>query len=501
MSTFAKIDSEDTTYAHFETSYHGITSELQRLYFSSSYYYSSYQNIASSYMNYLEKGEWDSSEDKTIFQNSNQYSNLYKDFLFSSDNFPLLIHATSANVLSIKTEKLMQDTSKEVFSEDHENIYPIAIRYITNNGWYFIERPPFQVNVDLKLAPGSSRSTNRLSSFKVWVPWTISVINPKVTSSFRIFFSDSPLSSLDSVYLPTFLPNSYEDGSICFSNSLRSYDINDISHTDIKRLYSIMFNEYVSGGWNLDLTGNIHRYTTLINRIDQRLSEEDKTSSSIYKFLNVSLDQIKKVIPHLSNNKIQNLISQNFLNSFTNELPYMLVAMSTLTLEETLDFYRQIIQSMTPDYFPNSSFRSIVDRVKDNSTHSFVSPYTSFPVNFYSKYINENIHSSYSYRKFSIIISDILPLMSDDSKVLLIRNNLTNVLSSHVPYQNLSKLLNFINNLDTQNFNEDKYVILFSASTGDIEYFNLDSSTSIENFYVEYLKKNHLLKEVVPACL
>lgn len=500
MSTFAKIDSEDTTYFHFETSYHPITAELQKLYFSSSYYYNSYQSTASSYMNYLEKGEWDSYKDETIFQNSNQYSNLYKDFLFSLDNFPLLIHATSANALSIKTEKLMQDTSNRVFSEDHENIYPIAIRYITNNGWYFIERPPFQVNVDLKLAPGSSSSKNRLSSFKVWVPWTISVINPKA-SSFRIFFSDSPLSSLDSVYLPTFLPNSYEDGSICFSNSLSSYDIHDISHTDIKRLYSIMFNEYVSGGWNLDLTANIHRYTKIIKTIYQQLSEEDKTSSSIYKFLNVDIDQIKKAIPHLSNNKIHNLISQNFLNSFTNEIPYMLIAFSTFTLEETLDFYRQIIQSMTPDYFPNSSFRSIVDKVKDNSTHTFVSSYTSFPVNFYSTYMHENNHSSYSYRKFSIIISDMLPLMDDDSKLLLIRNNLTNVLSSHVPYKNLSKLLNFLNNLETQNLNEDKYVILFSASTGDIEYFHLDSSTSIETFYVEYLKKNHLLKEVASACL
>ena len=507
MSTFLKIDSEDTNYFNFETSYHPITSELQRFYFSSSFYFSSYQELASSYRKYLEEGEWDSPKDNNTFDSSTQYSHLYKNFLFSSDNFPLLVETTSSNFMSIKTQNLMEDTSKEVFSENHEELYPIAIRYITNNGWYFIERPPFQLDVDLKLAPGSSRSKNRLSSFKIWVPWTISAINPK-TSSFRIFFSHSPLSSLDSIYLPSFLPNAYEDGSICFSNSLSSYDIRSISQTDIKRLYSIMFNEYMSGGWNLDLTSNIHRYTRLISRIHQQLSEEDKLSSSIHKFLNLDLAQVKKSAPHLSTNRIHKIISEGFLRTYNNQIPYMLLAMSTFTLQETLDFYREITESITPDlgkevFFPHtakSTFSSIVDRVKDNSIHSLVSPYTSFPVNFYSKYINQNLHSSYSYKIFPVIITDLLPLFDKDSQNLLIRGYPTAVLSSYIPYQNLSKLLNLIKILETQNINQDKYMIIFSASTGTLEHFHLDSSTSSQDFYIDYLKKNHLLKEVTPIC-
>ena len=182
--------------------------------------------------------------------------------------------------------------------------------------------------------------------------------------------------------------------------------------------------------------------------------------------------------------------------------------MSKFTLQETLDFYREITESITPDlgkevFFPHtaqSTFSSIVDRVKDNSIHSLVSPYTSFPVNFYSKYINQNLHSSYSYKIFPVIITDLLPLFDKDSQNLLIRGYPTAVLSSYIPYQNLSKLLNLIKILETQNINQDKYMIIFSASTGSLEHFHLDSSTSSQDFYIDYLKKNHLLKEVTPIC-
>jgi hypothetical protein len=162
---------------------------------------------------------------------------------------------SDANLLPLLTvsiqEKLSFDTSALIAQANNNSttpvisdIYPIATRYIDTNGTYYIERPPFQTEVDYKIGGASSRTKRKLTNIKIWIPWTLFVINPK-TQKTAMYFSHKSLTNMEDVYFATYLPNTYQDGSICYSHSISSMpEYNEFSSLSVSQLYAFYIKKF-----------------------------------------------------------------------------------------------------------------------------------------------------------------------------------------------------------------------------------------------------------------
>ena len=140
--------------------------------------------------------------------------------------------------------------------------YPVAVRYVSEDGTYFIERPPFQVSVNFKESYTSSKSKSIVldnQNIRIWIPWTITTVNMNSlnrNNDIKIFFSDTQLIDNDTKYHICVLPNTYANSNICFANSLHGIR-EDIDNLSLNEYYSSVFNEYMSGGWNTEI-GRAH---------------------------------------------------------------------------------------------------------------------------------------------------------------------------------------------------------------------------------------------------
>jgi hypothetical protein len=246
----------------------------------------------------------------------------------------------------------------------NDSPYPIAVRYIDQNGNYYIERPPFQTKVDFNIS-GRSKVYNSVS---IWIPWSITVLNPELPSGCKVYFSNQQLSDENTMYVPSLLPNTYQDGSICFGNSL--VNINDFfdDEKDVRQVYSAVFNEYMSGGWNMDLYPNILSFDYLFHK-----------NEILKKFINISQDDFMKQYPRMTKKVVDDLLFYRLSNGYSRleSFKYMFYAMGTMNLEETLDFYQAVIEESVQSQHPNNvkSFSKILDDTiyKDNSYNLLVS--------------------------------------------------------------------------------------------------------------------------------
>jgi hypothetical protein len=96
-------------------------------------------------------------------------------------------------------QSIIEEANKGLQSSLSSETYPIATRYIDSYGTYYIERPPFQANVDYKMGGAHSRTKRKLTNTMVWIPWTIFVFNPKTQKS-AMYFSHKSLTNMDDVY-------------------------------------------------------------------------------------------------------------------------------------------------------------------------------------------------------------------------------------------------------------------------------------------------------------
>ena len=79
-------------------------------------------------------------------------------------------------VLTIPTHNfytLKNSLTKDSFKA---HILPMAVRYVTKDNVYVIERPPFQLEVDYRLGGAHSQSS-KMPPVKIWVPWTVMVFS------------------------------------------------------------------------------------------------------------------------------------------------------------------------------------------------------------------------------------------------------------------------------------------------------------------------------------
>lgn len=223
-----------------------------------------------------------------------------------------------------------------------QNPLPIAVRYVTENDTYFVERFPFQKTVDLSNTL-RKQFLSKEDEIKIWIPWTLTSVSAIHPSNIRILYSNQSLSQETDRYVGGLFPNSYYRGDICFGQSTHMYPelfgSYDASSTvnDVKTIYTTLFNEYFDAGWNADLTANIYHnlksYTILKN-----------TYPMLHRFVFPDKDIVEEKLGHVNKRKtkiLQSLAARS--HTPLQQHMYTLMMLSTFSLEETLQFYKEYI--------------------------------------------------------------------------------------------------------------------------------------------------------------
>jgi hypothetical protein len=325
-------------------------------------------------------------------------SDTYNKSQFTLYNVPYVYNGVYTPTFSAPSDQIGIRRKSLYLSDVSPIIYPMATRYISRRGVLYIERPPFQTEVNYKLSHSHGRGPI-LTNFKIWIPWTVSAmtvdrfVNNEGAfygpSSFNIYYSDKSLETFDDSYIISLLPNSTALGSICWSSSLHrnfaSQD-NSVGIIDYQNIYSSTFNEYMMGGWNSDLHSLLVEFLMAVSYGYQKKEnifsrEQDyinlfKTIFSSKRSFGSEFDQIKQnyidIVDSQKNfSKIHKLKLKSHINLTAGQLylhAKMLVFLGSLNLFQTLEFIKQIklhlsskdSQSYHQDTL-SYTFREIVD--------------------------------------------------------------------------------------------------------------------------------------------
>lgn len=196
---------------------------------------------------------------------SEEYCYVKDSYYHNTRNIiPSVFNLFIDNSYQVPTRYIDHERSIKSTTFNPNSLYPIAVRYVSNDNVYVIERPPFRLSVDFKNSRAAYDSP-KIKPVEIWIPWTVMVLpwNQVVNgepSNLRLYFNDGPIQSLDDCVVAPYLPNSYSDGRICWSNSfsnlLSQLNTTGPDSVDVNYLYSSILNDYLMGGWNTDL--NFH---------------------------------------------------------------------------------------------------------------------------------------------------------------------------------------------------------------------------------------------------
>ena len=213
----------------------------------------------------------------------------------------------------VPTRYVNHDRSLKSSNSNIDNLYPIAVRYISDQNVYVIERPPFKIPIDFKNAR-AAYDAPKVEPVEIWIPWTVMIFPLNQIASgdsnyLKLYFNDGPIQSLSDCVLPVYLPNAYGDGRICWSNSfsnlLSQLNVSGPSTIDINYLYSSILNDYLMGGWNTDLGFNYRNIQYRDNSEFNRL-----LSSGNFPMLSSFVDTSKSN-PELAQN-VRNVLQEKF---------------------------------------------------------------------------------------------------------------------------------------------------------------------------------------------
>lgn len=403
---------------------------------------------------------------------------------------PYFIDVRSSSSSSISMEDFSKVYNKSLQSTPPTSSYPIATRYISSDGTIFVERPPFQATVDYKPA-GASSSKKKLPPKTIWIPWTLYCFNPNYPGATSyMYFSHKSLTSMSDNYYPTFLPNTYTDGRICYSNSLSSLPLN-LETANPASVYSYMINEFFAGSWNADL---MNPWVYLHSSIYPLVSKKDS-------------QQIFSTIPHLSKlffpdsetieksgldkiSKINSFYLKYGSKAFFASLPsehfhYSLLSIistfslpEVLSLQEEIDFINQDI-SLNKDasvYYANQ--------------HKLFRPFTFKDISsLFSRQINNSLNSYF--------IRDIISKVSVDNMVFSdYTSSHKNIIFANFPHHNtpMFQVKFLMKHSISLKINQailsaqDSAVVIFDSSTQDIYHAVPSPGTTIDQMYIEMLR-------------
>jgi len=332
------------------------------------------------------------------------YFNIRKN-IFKNISYllPIIKSVRTLNASKISTTDYYSQRTQLSKSQVKNHLYPIAVRYITKDNQFVIERPPFELEIDFRLGSAGSHA-KKISSTKIWIPWTVMIVKLNSLtaadfSSVKLFFNDGPINSLEDALLPPWLPNSYSAGNICFSNSLSDFnnvlDIDQILDGDLAYIYNYIFNNYMMGGWNTDL----HPHFNYLY-VDQISSYESKYPN-LYRYNYPSKDQIKTIVSNYSDENEAKYIkkclsskqtvfrSRNVVNAYVRHL----TTLSSLSLEETLSLITET-KSSKHNYITKFKLSNILnyDATNRYSENNFITKFNTTVIS------NPIFNAQYDYK-------------------------------------------------------------------------------------------------------
>lgn len=282
----------------------------------------------------------------TIYYNKQPYTDSYRKYetYGPKKTIDYIITFANTEATTLNKEYARQINNRPVTNATSP--YPLAVRYVDNeNSLYVIERPPTQIDLDFSVKKHGSRKNSKcLIGRKIWIPWTVSVVNMGNGPSNYIqslYVSNGPISSLQDEVLVPVLPNIFGDGRICFGDSsmhLSQRIASGSMNYNIADVFIYMFNDYFRS-WNPDLVYSSSVSHSILNEMgvfqrikDMKLRTTPKGFDSLDYWAN-------------SNGRYW----QNFL-----------YCMSFLSYEETLLFYKKLASSGLDRHY-NCVRRKIVD--------------------------------------------------------------------------------------------------------------------------------------------
>lgn len=409
---------------------------------------------------YIQPENYSSAQVKDFRFINSQCSSLFDDIdslyenlnVVSQDSFDFFPPFVLPVLLNQNTHLPLSFSDSNTSFSSLNTIYPIATRYISSDGTFFVERPPFQVQVDYKPAYASV-PRKKMPSKTIWIPWTIFSFNPsKPSHNPSMYFSYKSLSSYEDNYLPTFLPNTFPDGRICFSNSLESLPMESVSN-DPSSMYAYMINEFFAGSWNGDIT-NIYWsifhyfYTPMVRTKNQEALD---SLPNLSKLFNPSEETIhlSGILSNKSINKIYKNISQQSLplhhlysESSSVYFQYILLSiLSTFTLNEVLDLQEELIKTIKDIYnndnsiYKSNSSYNLHHCLKNDTFGNIVSKSSQPFYDYYSinNFINYTHLNRADLNSFSSLErnSNVIVVNVSNETIHPMRNAVRSVYSSH----------------------------------------------------------------------
>jgi len=261
---------------------------------------------------------YDSQYTELVTLNFTKYS---EDYCYVKDSYyhntrtilPSIFNLFIDASYQVPTRYIDHDRSMKSTIVNPNSLYPIAVRYVTTDNVYVIERPPFKLSVDFKNSRAAHNSP-KVEPVEIWIPWTVMVLpwNQVVNgdpSNLRLYFNDGPIQSLDDCVVAPYLPNSYSDGRICWSHSfnelLTQLNVSEPNTVDVNYLYSSILNDYLMGGWNTDL--NFH-YRYLQYRDSHTFNAQ--LASNEYPMISLFVDTLKTNLDF--SNKVRSILESKF---------------------------------------------------------------------------------------------------------------------------------------------------------------------------------------------
>jgi len=176
---------------------------------------------------------------------------------------------------------IYSDIKNDNSLEDLLKINPIAVRYFTSDGIFFIERPPFKATLrfhPIKAAGVTTKTT--LIEKEVWIPWQVYIVNYDIELgkfTFKIYFHHKPIDSLDNDLSTAWLPNLFGDAGVCWgqdNNIIKEEILQNKTKTN-KNIFDIICSQYWQGGWNADILPSLYSIPTFLLPEFETKNDED----------------------------------------------------------------------------------------------------------------------------------------------------------------------------------------------------------------------------------
>lgn len=473
-------------------------------------------------MNTLTSFDFDNIKNFSIDCEANyHYRDYFRQVKAADKEYPMpiinQIHLTQETTIPTKSFYNAKNTNNLDSFKDF--VYPMAVRYISKNNTYVIERPPFQLDVDFRMG-GAHSGASKMQPLKIWIPWTVMVLNATEFAngdftSLRLYLNDAPLNSMEEILVPPFYPNSYYDGKICFSASLSDFnnvlDKDEFLNGNIGYIYNYVFNNYMMGGWNCDLTNFLSVFSNYFNNCKEELGPisslffkpfsdplffqkiKDSISSETYRVCKKELLDPYAFVSSVNSKRSFRYYVRNFVifSVFTLE-------QKLLFISEMKNFYNNYNNSYSPS-------KSLINNIKSLELEASVYSSNSYRT-VRSVYKNPSIYEEIVYDSnthvFHMYLEGSNSTTSDDI-------NFYRVASSDTISQVHEIMINYINNVEDKSLLAFCYNIITRQFSVIMNYdpknyiheiyqrsythcfdklFNVESKNSKTNTHLRYVK-------------